>query len=290
MTNAEFTLKHRQQLFQASNDLLTKATVPILKYVDDQLLLNGTGVFLKVGDSHFILTAAHVLDSYVHHKIPLTLGPELNGGPPIVLDSGKLWQSDFPDNADINDPDARLADPYDNAFIALTAEHAQSLSNLRRPITLQELDLAEKPKPGCFLFLGYPGDYARSSRTVQMASVELLRYITELDKQNDADNDVSVLFKYLPGSVYSDESEVELPDPHGMSGCGVWRLSTPIPFEQWSLNDVKLVATEHEWNKQKNFIRTTPIVYTGRAIYQYFPELRKIFDINFGMQTAHWLQ
>ncbi len=289
MTTVEFTLHHRKQLFQASNILLTKATVPIFRYENSQLLLNGTGVFLRIGDSHFILTAAHVLDASVYRKIPLSLGPERNGGQGILLNGVKIWQSDFPEKADVNDPDARLADPFDIAFIALTAEQAQSLFNLRIPITLQELDLAEKPKAGCFLFLGYPGDYAQSSKTVQMASVEFLRYLTELDTTNDTNNKINVLFRYVPGSVYSDGTESHLPDPHGMSGCGVWRLSTPMPLEQWSLDDVKLVATEHEWNRKAHFIRTTPIVHTIRAVYRNFPELRTIMDINLGMQTANWL-
>lgn len=74
MSTSDFTLQHREQLFQASNNLLTKATVPILRYEDAQLLLNGTGVFLRIGDRHFIVTAAHVLDANVYRRIPLTLG------------------------------------------------------------------------------------------------------------------------------------------------------------------------------------------------------------------------
>lgn len=82
---------------------------------------------------------------------------------------------------------------------------------------------------------------------------------------------------------------MQLPNAHGMSGCGVWRLSTLKPFEQWSLDDVKLVATEHEWNRKKHFVRTTPIVHAIRAIHQNFPELRTTMDINLGIQTANWL-
>jgi hypothetical protein len=289
MTNTEFTLQHREQLFQASNEIVTQATIPIFRFDENQLRLHGTGVFLQIGDRHFILTAAHVLDSNVYHKIPLTLGSERNGGPPVLLNGAKIWQSDFPVNADVNDPEARLADPYDNAFIALTAEHAQSLMSRRIPITLQMLDLSEVPKSGCFLFLGFPGEYARTSTIVQMVSVEMFRYITELDSRNKANNGISVLFKYLPGSVYSDGSDALLPDLHGMSGCGVWRLSTMIPFEHWSLNDVKLVATEHEWNKKNHFIKATPVVHTIRAIYESYPDLRRIFDVNFGIQTEKWL-
>jgi len=69
MTNTEFTLQHRQQLFQASNKIVTQSTIPIFRFDENQLRLHGTGVFLRIGDRHFILTAAHVLDANVYHKM-----------------------------------------------------------------------------------------------------------------------------------------------------------------------------------------------------------------------------
>jgi len=284
-----FTPQHREQLFSATNGRLTKATLPVLSYVNQRLQLSGSGVFLKIGDRDFILTAAHVLDLNVFHGIPLTLGPEHNGGPPIPLNGAQIWCCEFPAKGDINDPDARLADPFDIGFVALTTAHAKCLSNLRAPITLQDLDFAEKPDAGCFLFLGYPGDYAQSSLAIGRVSVELLRYFTKLDTENVPDNKINVLFQYTPDSVHCDGTVAELPDVDGMSGCGVWRLSRLNSFEQWGVNDVKLVATEHEWNRVKYFVRATPIVHTIKAIYRQFPELRKIIDVNVGIQSTDWL-
>jgi hypothetical protein len=122
--------------------------------------------------------------------------------------------------------------------------------------------------------------------TIGRASVEFFWYSPEIDTASNPENDISLLFHYGPKPVVTDD---ELPDVHGMSGCGIWRLSTPKPFDRWTLDDVKLVATEHEWERKKHFLRATPIVYTIQAIYRQFPELRSVIDINVGLPTSKWL-
>ena len=68
---------------------------------------------------------------------------------------------------------------------------------------------------------------------------------------------------------------VQLPDPRGISGCGIWRLhQAGEDAAGWSLGRVKLVAIEHRYNADLHVLRGTRIRYVNRILHDCFPELR----------------
>jgi hypothetical protein len=278
-----------RQVYEASALEISRATVSIYGYHQRAVHQNGSGVLLKIGDKHFLLSAAHVIDYTAIHGIPYLLSPA-EGKEPIPLDRVRACTSPWPAHRDPKDPDMRDADPLDVGFVELNREIVDRLQPARRFAPLQEIDVGERLRLGCYLLLGYPRQLSVVDVAKQKAHAEPLRYVTELctDPVDQFDPTKLVRLKYPPTGLNAHMAEVSVPNPKGMSGCGVWRLAEMKHPDKWSKDDVKLVAIEHSWHRHRRYIQGTRVRYALELIYRFYPSIRPIMDLHLGLVTAGW--
>jgi hypothetical protein len=146
-------------------------------------------------------------------------------------------------------------------------------------------------KPGCYLILGYP--FLFSNEDIQNNTIysEPLRYVTELcddDPSRPVNQDLEVFLKYPESNVDSLGYDVTVPNPKGISGCGIWRLAEIKPSDKWRRDDCKLVGIEYMWSEDKRFIKGTRVKHVLQLIYRRYPPLRPIMDLHLGLITAGW--
>src|SRR5262245_6663465 len=81
--NAGMDIRH--QIDEPFTTSIAPYTVAFLGVKDDATHLFGTGILLQVGDKHFIVSAAHVLDFATIHQINVRVGYHVNGSTPFSL-------------------------------------------------------------------------------------------------------------------------------------------------------------------------------------------------------------
>lgn len=277
------------RLYDASGVNLVRATIPILAAKDDRIVPVGTGVLLKIGTKHFVLTAAHVLDLNIEHHFLFALAPVKKGDLPIPL-AGEvvLWRSDFPEGVDPKASDARDDDKFDVGFIELSQEIVDQLGSPRRFASLGEIDVSATLHQGCYAFAGYPYKISTVDLETRSLSVNLMHYLTELRDPPVDETNLRLVLKFRKQNTDQHGNEVEAPDPSGISGCGIWRLSIIQPFDRWTTDQVKLVAIQHSWSKSDSVVYASPIRFLMQAIYRRYPDIRKIMDLHLGQETVGW--
>jgi hypothetical protein len=242
---------------QAGTDT-SHSTVAIYAWHEKRVHLNGSGVLLNIGDGYFLVSAAHVLDLAMIHKIGAFLSPTVLGEEPIQVDGVACGTSPLPPHRDRHDVDMRDDDPYDVGFVELNQEMVNRLLPVRRFVTLREVDVDDGLRRGCYLVLGFPK--ARLQREVNQDCVNLradpLHYLTELcdDPQDEFDPTFQVRLKYPEIGLADDRKEMKVPHPRGLSGCGIWRLADMKPSASWSRDDVKLAAIDHMWHGERRYV------------------------------------
>jgi len=75
--------------------------------------------------------------------------------------------------------------------------------------------------------------------------------------------------------------EFRLPKIVGMSGCGIWRLTTkpPSDLSNWAPSERRLVAIQTKC-KYGSFMKGTWIKHAFRLIYDRCPELRSVMALQ----------
>jgi hypothetical protein len=277
------------RVYEASAPDISRSTVSIYGYHQNAIRQNGSGVLLQIGDEHFLLSAAHVIDFTSIHDIPYLLSPA-KGTEPVALNKFRVGTSPIPPNRDPKDPNMRDDDLLDVGFIELNQSIVERLLPVRRFATLREVDVDGGLKRGCYLILGYPHKLSVTDPLKQKIYSEPLRYITELcdDPADKFDPTREVQLKYPEKGLNAGMAEVIVPSPKGMSGCGIWRLAEMKPSVKWSKDDVKLVAIDHMWHGERRFIRGTRVRYALQLIYKFYSSLRPIMDLNLGLVTRDW--
>ena len=235
----------------------------IYGYHENAVHLNGSGVLLQIVDMHFPLSAAHVIDFASIHKVPYILSPAVQGEEPIPLHRVRSGTSPIPRTRDEKDPDMREDDPLDVGFIELSSEIVSRLLPVRRFANLRQVDVDDRLRRGCYLILGYSIKLSATDELRQKVYSEPLRYLTELhdDPQDQFDPSFEVRLKYPEKGITPKGADLYLPNPKGMSGCGIWRIADMKPAVQWSKDDVKLVAIDHMWHGTRRFVHGTRIRY-----------------------------
>src|SRR5262245_49090124 len=80
---------------------IEKATVPILGVQENHIRHDRTGVLYRIGDHHFILTAAHDLRQIVQANIPLYVSMNAKDCEPIPLPGAKIHSTEV-DGRDVS--------------------------------------------------------------------------------------------------------------------------------------------------------------------------------------------
>ena len=235
----------------------------------------GSGVALDLAGKKFVATAAHVLDPALDNKRAVYLSPGVTGGKWVDLDTCPVHKSQRP--ADKN----RLNDPFDICLIALSDRAIATIGPGIKFTQSWEIDYEQPRERGAYYFVhGYPTENLRVNYWRKTVRCDALPYGSFWYEGERGHYPVPPNGDYLDldfdptKSIDRDGRAVQTPSPHGISGCGIWRLSRAGARRvDWSANDIRLVAIEHRWNPTLHVLRGTLFSYVNQIVRNNYPEV-----------------
>lgn len=289
MTHDELN-EFRKRLMASCSPSLALATVPIIGIQNELPVPNGSGVLLGIGECHFLVSAAHVLDVATIHGFTYCL-PGAPGESPVHLNRVRVFTSPPPEGYALTDPELRDNDRLDVGVCELTPEIVRQLDPARRFVRLYEVESSVPSPQGIHLLMGYPGQLAVHSDNGNRVLSEPLRCMTELytGERDDRDQEAHILVNYLTEGVDEAGSTLASPKPHGLSGCGIWRLADPTkPAQLWTPSDVRLVGIQHRWRSRKRYAVGTSISAALALIYEHVPDVRPSMNLHYPRTAIRW--
>jgi len=256
----------------ASREFVEWVTVPIAGNKPGVYGMHrGTGVLLQIGDCHFLLTAAHVLQAIQRAgENPFIVFPyktEL----PVALAYELIAES--------NHVDVAVA-LLDEQIVERLKAHYQfmQLSNVWSP----KEDLGFLPS---FMLTGYAGDRVRRD-TDGSKFCDPWGFRTGLHERQEVlpgyDPDRHWVLGYPDQIMLGCDGRGYNIDPPGMSGCGVWAILQMHDIEMWTAKNLKLAGLLLEWSEAGQFVVGTKIAVPLYMIWCHFPQTREALH-DFGV-------
>lgn len=239
-----------------------KSVLPVYGIQDGSPVQDRTGVLLAIADQGFLITAAHNLKQITDAKIPLYVTSPRPGQGGIQL-VGQLHATE--------------EDTIDVAVVKLSDGTKAILDDAgARFLRVTDVDNQADARPALYLVRGYPYDCNHSPMTY---STVLFQGEAPTDSEYPFDERFHLLLdhsKYLRGRG---GAEFRSPQITGMSGCGIWRLTTKSPEElsTWTPDERRLVAIQTKC-KYGSFLKGTWIKHAFGLIYDRCPELRRVMS------------
>lgn len=227
----------------------------------------GSGVLVQIDESGFLITAAHVLDEQqrVHTNI------EVPGRNALLPVGGQALKTPLPSSG------RREDDLIDIGILPLQQNLVDELLAHFDFLTVQQLDPSDAPgTQTLYTFVGYPGSQHEGPRG-GVLTIEPVRYTSgplhpdKYPKGFQLETHASIDFD-AKRMVARTERVQTPPDPHGISGGGVFRVGT---WEEIiaGTNTEHLVAVAIEMRKQKGCLLGTRIAIPLEMIRAQFPQL-----------------
>ena len=251
-----------------------------------------TGVFLRIGSDHFILTASHELDYIATNNIPLYLSPgDKVDNVPIPLGKDQIALSD--------------EETIDVAAIKLVDETTDKLLQLYSPLSLADVAVDCQNSNGRFFVFGYPK--ARAEFTVQTwekphnIEAQPVSFIANRSMEGWTHGKLKYspqihIVLSMPANALSGVTgePVAFPDHsgiEGISGCGIWfiadrnRIKPPTAHR---CNDWKLVAIEHRFDDEAGKVAGTWIDVALAVLAMNFPETQPALRLSYPQSPSIW--
>ena len=188
----------------------------------DQPDFRGTGVLFSAGDSHFIISAAHVFD-------------ELVGGVFLLHPGGTEWPLQNSPEVPLAEGGDRQDDRLDVGFVRLEDGEAETIGKHRflQPRNASPRDAAA-PAMGYFV-AGFPAKWERPDYSQHTLPNRLMRYAgieapARAYQYTHLTRDFHLALKFHPNRVKGPKGIGGAPDTHGMSGGGVWRINPLVTY------------------------------------------------------------
>jgi hypothetical protein len=243
----------------------------------------GSGVLVQIGGRHFVLSAAHVLDLHTQHKLPFFLMPDEIGKKLVSLHGATLYSSELPASGDRKD------DPMDAGFLELTPQIVSELESSKAFLTLQGIEPNDPfHRRSWYMTAGYPYEVNMSDHELRLHTSTLFAYASwpyygerGVPQNFNPEFDLCVHFVRDDSTEGDEEVLADVPDPHGVSGCGMWRLaSADKPIEAWKPDDVRLVGIQHSWSIDLDILRGVRVNHPLRMLAVSVPALIPFFRLN----------
>ncbi|HWO23602.1 MAG TPA: hypothetical protein VNO30_32900 [Kofleriaceae bacterium] len=251
---------------------IRERTVPVyaLDAARNIPLAHGTGVLLKIAGVGFLLSAAHVLRRRKTHTL-LVFPTDSNKA--INLNTMHMRVS----------RDERFVDV---GIARLTPEGLAAIERHRPFLGLEHLELTDVPPPeGWYSVCGYPGSLTDEDLPAQVVTSTALYYCSELRGKPlaSAIEGLTIAFDFAAESVDSDGEDADVPEPGGISGCGMWRMhARGSNSDEWSPASLRLVGIQHSVVSNS---RKVPMAFRGTRIHcvvawiwQEFEDMRAEID------------
>ncbi|MBO6201655.1 MAG: hypothetical protein J6N74_08560 [Chryseobacterium sp.] len=227
--------------------LINNVTCTLLKDLSDYKL-EGTGVFIKIGSLHLLVSAAHVFDDFNELFIPI------DNGNFLIKPGGQLI---------INNPKTKRS--HDKLDIGILILDKISVDDLKNDYSfLAEEDILINHKLDFlnnYIVYGYPSTWSKKSQTRNSFHTRpFINFTKSIRTENlDKDNVLNIFVEYDRKNTVNFKSKKFSygPNLYGISGCGLW-YSNPLDYEKEA--NPKLVGIMIEWSiKNKKIIFGTRI-------------------------------
>lgn len=226
----------------------------------------GTGVCISVGNQRFIITAAHVFEHAQSDRSISAIA-----GKHFVELSVKYWRTRPA-------PHSGLPDPADLAIVPV--DHAPASDGLRF-LSLDELDPAvrqEERAPGtAFMAIGFP--QSKQPKIIKKAAYSAFahHFFTHFEPVENYPTlslsaDYHIAVGYDVKDFVSGPDISQMPQPHGMSGGGLWRVPRALSGTPGVPRLVGILTDYHA--APHHLVVATRIVYPLRALAHFVPNTR----------------
>ena len=220
----------------------------------------GSGVFVQVGDTHFLLTAAHVTDE--RHTTALLV--------PSKTDFVSLFGLFIETNAKNR---SRNEDKLDVAVVRLADELVDRLHDNFLFLQHADCDLAETMTAGdAYTVIGCPA--RRSARQGNRVVTDLFSLsgegVTDRRFQQlglDPGHNVIVQYRMNRAVDFSTMLKRQFGNPEGMSGGGIFAWDKELP-KLSALKQPKLIAVVTEYHPHQN-------VFVGTRLHAYLVAMHR---------------
>ena len=252
---ARTLLKHHRLLYEVGQN---QHLVPL-----------ATGLLLRVERRHFLITAAHVLDANNEHPTCDLATHGRDGLGEAVILHGESFRTVTPEGR------TRLDDRLDVGFIALDAAVVEQIGE-DRFMGPELMDLNDAGcMPALYGALGYPEELnltitpteARPVTKVPFLYTSVFDAPEEYQRIGVSPNTHLLMHASNKKTRAAGDIKMKLPDLHGMSGGGCWRLT------EYGRNPTapRLLAMTIEWRRWKTHgllaSRMNLVVQALRAAY-----------------------
>lgn len=205
----------------------------------------GTAVLLAIADSVWLISAAHVLDRA--RRYPFWINPAVPGARPISLDGVAIQLTEDQSKADLG-------------FVELPTAVSAELATTKKFLRLDEVDWEPEPPSGLYGAFGYPATInVRRSTTLQIPTTGMF-YVSRSHKWRKPprpklfDPALNVAIDFDSRRSRDESGELAaVPDPKGMSGCGLWRLfAYNGDRARWRADLIRLAGIQHGHATKEN--------------------------------------
>lgn len=245
-----------RNVLRTTEEQVARAVCPLYDLDDRKRPLVGSALLLRTRSRVFLITAAHVLN----HNRQTNL--YLAGGNDFVQLKGESYRSEI----------------YDFAFIPLSETIANELVRVKS-LTEEDLDVDEIPDHHTlYAFVGYPVTKNRplNGLRLQLSSSVFVVMPAEAQAYNDVEASPLTHFvgtfdrrRLVEPNV---KGTVTGPDPHGLSGGGVWRMGRVNQLVSGATSE-KLIGVGVRYCKPKKLLIGIRISLVISALINTYPEL-----------------
>ena len=255
----------RDKLHDIINDKskqVQDAVRPIyLQNSPDQFELLGSSVLIRIASQSFLITAAHVMD--IAKEKPLFI----TGTDSLINPEAQFYSTRKPLSGDRKD------DKLDLAVVPLDEDIVNKLEHSCLFLGLDGIDTAERSEPhSYYITIGYPGTKQPKQKGNQLDYIPMTLGTIEVSvgkyQHYGINPNTNLLLRFNKKKVHSKLRLETAPNPHGMSGGGVWRVDSPSDC-------ARLVAIQHEYLDREHLILATKIGLCFDVIGYHFPNLRQ---------------
>jgi hypothetical protein len=259
-----------------------RSSVPILRNRSSYYSILGSGTLFKVADSHFVVTARHVVEDAQIDGDSIAIGTASG----VTMDVGGEWRSSVKDSAE------------DIAVYRLSAAQVGRLAE-NEFVLAGRYRLNSKSDAGFYVIFGFPqiasqGAQAEHARAMLThLRLRTAAYAGSHIGLNGYDANLHVLLDADETGLKDDEHSetsmrtlngVRVPlveGLRGISGGGVWRLGERgLPVAAWTADHARIVGVETAVYQNSRAIRVTRWACVMERIASAFPDLRSAMRLH----------
>ena len=256
---------------------------------EDEIIPQGSGTCVRIGDHFFIATAAHVFRDLQHNEIydddlwiVHSQQPTLDR--PAIIATGLEGGGNY--------------DPVDVAWIEL--DHVTANGMNKTFLTLDRIrSRVDHAGDDLIALNGYPGSFTLESDdgTVFAQSMSFVGGTippkdwpeSEFEDLHCIAEDYFLLAAFPPeGNYLVTGQHYQVPDPHGMSGGGLWQIpANPTkPEEVWSTKQARLVGINLEWKQDNPWVVANQMQHWLQLVAEDFPDITEEIEQHLASPTS----